>query len=125
MKRCVVCGRKFKGPGDRGPVCRRRSAKAALLSGARIVNDPDITPPPALKAFYMSNPRATATDRRTWLVRPERGPGSWLVRIFPDDEGRTAKCDCKAGQEGKRCEHVDLVAPIDARKFNTENKQND
>lgn len=116
MPNCKICGRHIN-EGEIGPICSRK----------RLPDDPPaITPRPALKAFFMSRPNSTAADRRSWLVRSPATKESWLVRIFPDADGRIAVCDCERSKTGERCEHIEFISPIDARKFNVkEIKQNE
>lgn len=103
--KCRVCNRRL-GPKHAaagvGPVCAKRERAAA--DGVRYI----IT--------FLSSPRTTKTDRRSWLFR-RKGEPSRLVRVFPDKKGRTATCDCEQGRANKRCEHVDAVAKADWKKF--------
>jgi hypothetical protein len=113
MNNCSVCGRELKNPKYRaagvGPVCAKKNR----------LPDPGKAAQPQARIFFMSGPKTTAADRRTWLVRIDGEP-SYLVRIYVDDEGRTASCDCPTGKNKVRCRHVDLMAAADAERFNLE-----
>lgn len=107
--KCSYCKRALKNPkaiaAGIGPVCAKRKA-AALASGT------------GARITFLSSPRTTARDSRSWLYRI-KGTPSFIVRIYPDPkgDGRTATCDCPAGRESERCLHVDQVGKVDAGKF--------
>ncbi len=107
--KCRVCKRNL-GPKHAaagiGPTCAKREKAAGGSAGSR----PKIT--------FLSSPRTTARDRRTWLYRTEGEP-SYMVRVYPDPEGdgRTGTCDCPTGRAAERCVHVDEVGRADAGKF--------
>lgn len=106
--KCRACGRALKNPiyiaAGIGPVCSRKQK-------------PDNSEPvKRIRIWFMSGPNATAEKRRTWLVRENSEP-SYLVRIFPDDKGRTASCDCEIGKRPQRCKHIDAIVKADADRF--------
>lgn len=112
MPNCKICGRKLTNPkhfaAGVGPVCAKK----------RIPDDPREK---FSKVYFMSKPTTSAADRRTWLVRIPGEP-SYLVRIYVDDEGRSATCDCPTGKHKTKCRHVELVAAADSKRFNLEQK---
>lgn len=66
------------------------------------------------KVFFMSSPKTTAADRRSYLIRVPGEP-AYLVRIFPADGNPDLKCDCPATE--LRCDHVGIVEKVDRNKF--------
>lgn len=106
---CRVCNRELKNPKHAaagvGPVCAKK--KTIDRSGSA-----------AVKITFLSSPRTTRKDRRSWLYQ-RSGKPSYLIRIYPDPEGngRTAVCDCPDPIKTEKCEHLSAVAEADKRKF--------
>lgn len=75
-----------------------------------------------MKIYFMSNPKATAADRRTWLVRKTPTGPSYLVRIYPDNGNPDEKlilCDCTS----LRCNHIQAAIEADNRRFPAKDEQ--
>jgi hypothetical protein len=112
--KCGICKRRL-GPKHAaagiGPVCAKKNRAAAANAAAGV------------KITFLSSPRTTRADRRSWLFQ-RRGEPSYLIRIYPDatGDGRVAKCDCVAGRASRNCEHVKAIADADKRKFYGEGK---
>lgn len=109
MAKCRVCKRRL-GPKNAaagiGPICAKRLRRSDNAGG-------DV-----VKITFLSSPRTTVRDRRSWLYKRTDEP-SYLIRVYPDAEGdgRSATCDCPTGKANRKCEHVTAVAAADKRKF--------
>jgi hypothetical protein len=101
---CRVCGRKLSPKNEVagiGPVCAKK--ELAGRSGG----------PAGAKINFISAPRTTRNDPRTWLYRAD---GLRLtIRIYPGKgDERRGDCECKAAT---LCEHLAAVAAVDKEKF--------
>lgn len=101
---CRVCNRKLSPKHEAegiGPVCKQK--ELAGRDGKQR----------AAKINFLSHPRTTAADVRSWLYRS--GGDRFTIRVFPGKgTKRTATCDCGSDH---LCEHLAAVAPVDKEKF--------
>jgi hypothetical protein len=115
MIKCSACGRELTNAAHIaegiGPVCKHKQARAGR--GASEISDP------AMKVCFMSSPRTTLADRRSYLVNAAGEPHR-LVHIYPGRENverTTADCECDVYRRDLKCVHIQAVGPIDANKF--------
>jgi hypothetical protein len=83
----------------------------------------------SIRVAFMSSPKTTLSDLRTYMVR-ETGEPSAMVRVHPGDirpgdrtrfaTFATVTCDCPEPKIAGYCKHAAAVLKIDGRKFGYE-----
>lgn len=104
MSKCKRCNRELKTQHESGMghVCRIKAERDTAIAQSQ---------KPRVEALFIRRP-----SRRSYLVitKPR-----FIVVVNENENGRFAECRCS---EKSKCEHIELVAEVDNRKFPPETK---